>query len=169
MLLSDSGIKIEIQKIVSYYGQLYPKNRDDIEDIVQNVLCAALRLGLRELSHTYLKQSIHNRIIDLNRLHSASKEHVSLDDGTGKNPELYGWKRCLEEILSVKPSSEVNFDVRRAINASHRSGANVMRLYFIEGMTCKEIAEKTGGTKSAVEGKLNRQIRRARKLLGDYS
>jgi len=169
MLLSDPSITTEIKKIVYHYGSLYPKNRNDIEDIVQGVLCSALRLGYSELSPTYVKTSIHNRLTDLNRLHRASKEHVPLEADRTDNNKQFGEKvEIVPDALSVKPSREVALDVRRAIEESHISGVNVMLLYFIEGMTCKEIAEQTGGTKTGVEGKLSRQIKRAKKLLGDY-
>jgi len=37
MFLTNNSINAEIKKIVSHYGGLYPKNRSDIEDIVQNI------------------------------------------------------------------------------------------------------------------------------------
>lgn len=157
MNLSDPSITTEIKKIVSHYGFRHPKNFNEIEDIVQSVLCAALSLGYTELCPTYIKKSIHNRIIDLNLLHRQSQEHVSIDEF-----ESLG-------VLKHSTPKDTGFDVRRAIEASHISGVNVMHLYFIEGMTCREIAEREGCTKQGVEGKLNRQIKRARKILGDYA
>jgi len=152
MFLTDNSINEEIKKIVSHYGGLYPKNRSDIEDIVQTIFCSALRPVFTGISPSYIKTSINNRIVSLNRLHSGKGERVSPD-------ALLGHSAPRETVL----------DVRRAIDTSHTSeGENLMRLYFIEGMDTTEIAAMLGKSRQAIHARLGRQTKRARKLLGDY-
>jgi RNA polymerase sigma factor (sigma-70 family) len=155
--ISDPSFNETLKKIVATHESIYPKNRYDIEDIAQTVICNALSLGVvPDFLPAYIKTSIKNEIV--NMAHSArAKTGSPLSD----------------EIVATRADNrdsarELNLDVQRAIEESHLEGENVMRLYFIDGFDLQEIAERTKTLRGSAGRKLHRQMKRAKTILSAY-
>jgi len=173
MKITDPNFNQELKKIVAIYERLYPKNRYEIEDIAQTVVCNALRLGVTEFLPAFLKTSIKNEIVNIARS-ARVKVNVSLDAPNPNDPfsepthERRQSARTLRRVLDAESSKAQVLDVRSALEESHVEGENVMSLYFIDGLDLSEIAERTGTNRGSAHRKLHRQMKRAKQLLSDY-
>jgi RNA polymerase sigma-70 factor (ECF subfamily) len=125
--------------------------RDEVQDIVQEVFIAAYRsmAGLKDanLVGPWLIRIARNRAAEFYRSYRASEE---LD----------------EQISRPQERSREAAEILKAIRALGSAYSETLIMRLVEGMTAKEIAERTGLKPESVRVNLHRGMEKLRESLG---
>jgi RNA polymerase sigma factor (sigma-70 family) len=137
-------------------GLAYSKVRNfhDAEDIAQEAFIDAYR-SLPSLRHPHRFSSwIYTIVANRCRMWARKRHRESIAFASMDEPELK--ENLRDQALRENRKVQVLDSVLDAINGLPESSRLVMTLYYINGLTCKEIGEFTGTSINTIMSKLRR-------------
>jgi len=149
------------------HGLAYSKvhNLHDAEDIAQEAFINAYR-NLRSLKYPHRFRSwIYAITANLCRTWLREKPRGSLVFASVNESE--SWKNLEYRAISETRKGQILDRVLDTINELPETNRLVMTLYYIDGLTCKEIGEFTGTSINTVMSKLRRARSKLRKEFGE--
>lgn len=140
-----------------HYGWHWTRSMDSSRDLVQETFTRVWinrnRLNPEKSIKAYLYKTIHNLIINQNKLHSS--KNVSLDDDNESRSQ------------SPNDDRELTIDVQTAVNNLPEKLRTVFLLSRIEGFSYSEIAVICSISQKAVEKRMSRAFDTLRKLFSE--